>query len=157
MVVNNMKKMRRVLLITILALSWSNICLANVLDLYCKYVEGKSTEKGEIQHLPITDYSIGDRFLDYLKGYKLRINISKKKIIEAPEYNEDDEWETIFSEDEIVWYRIAYGSDVGASHHFILNRYTGILREEDRIITGNRKNDMFGVLIFKCSKAKRLF
>ena len=48
MVVNNMKKMRRVLLITILALSWSNICLANVLDLYCEYVEGKSTEKGEI-------------------------------------------------------------------------------------------------------------
>tara|TARA_B100000401_G_C52686747_1_gene662478 strand:- start:96 stop:548 length:453 start_codon:yes stop_codon:yes gene_type:complete len=148
---------KKIFIIIIFTLFWNNSVLANVLDLYCEYVEGKATEKGEIQHLPITDYSVGDRFSDYLKGYKIKINISKQKIIEAPEYNEDDEWKTIFSEDEILWYRSAYDSDGGASDHFILNRYTGILREEGRIITGNRKNDTFVVLIFKCSKAKRLF
>jgi len=147
--------MKKFLLITILALSWSNISSADVLNLYCEYVEGKVKEKQEIEDILITDYSIGDRFKDYLKGYKLKINISKKKIIEAPQYNQEDGWKTIFDEDEIWWYRSEPDLDVNV--HYILNRYTGKLREETRILTGDRKNDSFMVLIFQCSKAERLF
>jgi len=147
--------MKKFLLITILALSWSNISSADVLNLYCEYVEGKVKEKQEIEDILITDYSIGDRFKDYLKGYKLKINISKKKIIEAPQYNQEDGWKTIFDEDEIWWYRSE--PDLDVSVHYILNRYTGKLREETRILTGDRKNDSFMVLIFQCSKAERLY
>ena len=147
--------MKKFLLITILALSWSNISSADVLNLYCEYVEGKVKEKQEIEDILITDYSIGDRFKDYLKGYKLKINISKKKIIEAPQYNQEDGWKTIFDEDEIWWYRSEPDLDVNV--HYILNRYTGKLREETRILTGDRKNDSFIVLIFQCSKAERLY
>ena len=147
--------MKKFLLITILALSWSNISSADVLNLYCEYVEGRVKEKQEIEDIPITDYSIGDRFKDYLKGYKLKINISKKKIIEAPQYNQEDGWKTIFDEDEIWWYRSEPDLDVNV--HYILNRYTGKLREETRILTGDRKNDSFMVLIFQCSKAERLY
>ena len=147
--------MKKFLLITILALSWSNISSADVLNLYCEYVEGKVKEKQEIEDIPITDYSIGDRFKDYLKGYKLKINISKKKIIEAPQYNQEDGWKTIFDEDEIWWYRSEPDLDVNV--HYILNRYTGKLREETRILTGDRKNDSFMVLIFQCSKGEILF
>ena len=147
--------MKKFLLITILALSWSNISSADVLNLYCEYVEGRVKEKQEIEDIPITDYSIGDRFKDYLKGYKLKINISKKKIIEAPQYNQEDGWKTIFDEDEIWWYRSEPDLDVNV--HYILNRYTGKLREETRILTGDRKNDSLMVLIFQCSKGERLF
>ena len=147
--------MKKFLLITILALSWSNISSADVLNLYCEYVEGRVKEKQEIEDIPITDYSIGDRFKDYLKGYKLKVNISKKKIIEAPQYNQEDGWKTIFDEDEIWWYRSEPDLDVNV--HYILNRYTGKLREETRILTGDRKNDSFMVLIFQCSKAERLY
>jgi len=147
--------MKKFLLITILALSWSNISSADVLNLYCEYVEGKVKEKQEIEDILITDYSIGDRFKDYLKGYKLKINISKKKIIEAPQYNQEDGWKTIFDEDEIWWYRSEPDLDVNV--HYILNRYTGKLREETRILTGDKKNDSFMVLIFQCSKAERLY
>ena len=147
--------MKKFLLITILALSWSNISSADVLNLYCEYVEGKVKEKEKIENIPITDYSIGNRFQDYLKGYKIKINISKQKIIEAPQYNQEDGWKTIFDEDEILWHRSE--ADLDVSVHYILNRYTGKLREETRILTGDRKNDSFMVLIFQCSKAKRLF
>ena len=147
--------MKKFLLITILALSWSNISSADVLNLYCEYVEGKVKEKEKIENIPITDYSIGNRFQDYLKGYKIKINISKQKIIEAPQYNQEDGWKTIFDEDEIWWYRSE--PDLDVSVHYILNRYTGKLREETRILTGDKKNDSFMVLIFQCSKAERLF
>ena len=146
---------RKIFIIIILTLFWSNSVLANVLDLYCVYHEGKVKEKQEIEDIPITDYSIGDRFKDYLKGYKLKVNISKKKIIEAPQYNQEDGWKTIFDEDEIWWYRSE--PDLDVSVHYILNRYTGKLREETRILTGDRKNDSFMVLIFQCSKAERLY
>ena len=95
--------MKKFLLIFILTLSWSNISSADILNLYCEYIEGKAKEKEEIEDIPITDYSIGDRFDDYLKGYKIKINISKQKIIEAPQYNQKDGWKTIFNEDEILW------------------------------------------------------
>ncbi|WP_440634905.1 hypothetical protein [Candidatus Pelagibacter sp. HIMB1746] len=147
--------MKKFLLIFILTLSWSNISLAEVLNLYCEYIEGKVKEKEEIENIPITDYSIGDRFQDYLKGYKIKINVSKQKIIEAPQYNQKDGWKTIFEEDEILWYRSE--ADLDVSVHYILNRYSGKLREETRILTGDRKNDTFMVLIFQCSKAERLF
>ena len=147
--------MKKFLLITILALSWSNISSADVLTIYCEYVEGKAKEKEEIENIPITNYSIGNRFQDYLRGYKIKINISKQKIIEAPQYNQEEGWKTIFDEDEILWYRSE--ADLDVSVHYILNRYTGKLREETRILTGDRKNDSFMVLIFKCSKAERLF
>ena len=147
--------MKKFLLITILALSWSNISSADVLNLYCEYVEGKVKEKEKIENIPITDYSIGNRFQDYLKGYKIKINISKQKIIEAPQYNQEEGWKTIFDEDEILWYRSE--ADLDVSVHYILNRYTGKLREETRIFTGDRKNDSFMVLIFQCSKGERLF
>ncbi len=128
---------------------------AEVLNLYCEYIEGKVKEKEEIENIPITDYSIGDRFQDYLKGYKIKIDISKQKIIEAPQYNQEDSWKTIFEEDEVLWYRSE--ADLDVSVHYILNRYSGKLREETRILTGDRKNDTFMVLIFQCSKAERLF
>ena len=147
--------MKKFLLIFILTLSWSNISSADILNLYCEYIEGKAKEKEEIEDIPITDYSIGDRFDDYLKGYKIKINISKQKIIEAPQYNQKEGWKTIFDEDEIWWYRSEPDLDVNV--HYILNRYTGKLREETRILTGDRKNDSFMVLIFQCSKAERLF
>ena len=147
--------MKKFLLITILALSWSNISSADVLNLYCEYVEGKVKEKEKIENIPITDYSIGNRFQDYLKGYKIKINISKQKIIEAPQYSQEDGWKTIFDEDQILWYRSE--ADLDVSVHYILNRYSGKLREETRILTGDRKNDTFMVLIFQCSKAQRLF
>ena len=147
--------MKKFLLIFILTLSWSNISSADVLNLYCEYIEGKVKEKEEIEDIPVTDYSIGDRFQDYLKGYKIKINILKQKIIEAPQYNKKDGWKTIFDEDEILWYRSE--ADLDVSVHYILNRYTGKLREETRIFTGDRKNDSFMVLIFQCSKAQRLF
>ena len=79
----------------------------------------------------------------------------KQKIIEAPQYNQKEGWKTIFNEDEILWYRSE--ADLDVSVHYILNRYSGKLREETRILTGDRKNDFFMVLIFQCSKAKRLF
>ena len=139
----------------ILTLSCYNISSANILDLHCEYIEGKVKEKQEIEDISITDYSIGDRFKDYLKGYKLKANISEKKIIEAPQYNQEEGWKTIFDEDQIWWYRSE--PDLDVSVHYILNRYTGKLREETRILTGDRKNDSFMVLIFKCSKAERLF
>lgn len=147
--------MKKFLLIIILTLSWSNISSADVYNLYCEYIEGKVKEKEEIEDIPITDYSIGDRFQDYLKGYKIKINISKQKIIEAPQYNQKDGWKTIFNEDEILWYRSE--ADLDVSVHYILNRYSGKLREETRILTGDKKNDTFMVLIFQCSKAQRLF
>ena len=147
--------MKKFLLIFILTLSWSNMSAAEVLNLYCEYIEGKVKEKEEIENIPITDYSIGDRFQDYLKGYKIKIDISKQKIIEAPQYNQEDSWKTIFEEDEVLWYRSE--ADLDVSVHYILNRYSGKLREETRILTGDRKNDTFMVLIFQCSKAERLF
>ena len=147
--------MKKFLLITILALSWSNISSADVLNLYCEYVEGKVKEKEKIENIPITDYSIGNRFQDYLRGYKIKINISKQKILEAPQYNQEEGWKTIFDEDEILWYRSE--ADLDVSVHYILNRYTGKLREETRIFAGDRKNDSFMVLIFQCSKGERLF
>ena len=146
---------KKIFIIIIFTLFWNNSVLANVLDLYCEYHEGKVKEKQEIEDIPITDYSIGDRFKDYLKGYKLKVNISKKKIIEAPQYNQEDGWKTIFDEDEIWWYRSE--PDLDVSVHYILNRYTGKLREETRILTGDHKNDSFMVLLFQCSKAERLF
>ena len=146
--------MKKFLLIFILTLSCINISSAEVLNLYCEYIEGKVKEK-EIENIPITDYSIGDRFQDYLKGYKIKINVSKQKIIQAPQYNQKDGWKTIFEEDEILWYRSE--ADLDVSVHYILNRYSGKLREETRILTGDRKNDTFMVLIFQCSKAERLF
>ena len=147
--------MKKFLLIFILTLSCINISSAEVLNLYCEYIEGKVKEKEEIENIPITDYSIGDRFQDYLKGYKIKINVSKQKIIQAPQYNQKDGWKTIFEEDEILWYRSE--ADLDVSVHYILNRYSGKLREETRILTGDRKNDTFMVLIFQCSKAERLF
>lgn len=79
--------MKKLFFTMILTLSCYNISSANILDLHCEYIEGKVKEKQEIEDISITDYSIGDRFKDYLKGYKLKANIPKKKIIEAPQYN----------------------------------------------------------------------
>lgn len=145
---------KKFFLVTMLTLSWCNIGLANVIDLYCEFVTGTGQEKDEIQNYSITEYTVGDRYNRFIRGIKVKIDTSKKKIIDSPQdFNPDDGWKTIFSEDEIIWYL----EGDGISTHYILNRYTGQLREESRIMTGDKKNDTFVVLIYKCSKAKRLF
>ena len=141
--------------IIILTLSWCNISSANIIDLYCKFITGKIEGEGKTEVAEITSYTIGERYQKYIRGIKIKIDTSKKKIIEAPEYSSEKGWKSIFGEDEIWWYWDV--PDTGVLTHFILNRYTGQLREEFRLLTGDPKDDTRSVTIYNCSKAQRLF
>ena len=67
------------------------IGLANVIDLYCEFVTGTGQEKDEIQNYSITEYTVGDRYDRFIRGIKVKIDTSKKKIIDSPQdFNPDD-------------------------------------------------------------------
>lgn len=132
--------MKKLFFIIIFTMSWFNISQANIIDLYCEFIEGKVREKGKVESLFTTEYTVGDNFSSHLRGVKLKIDVSKKKILKfSDDLYSKENFETDFGEDEIFWY--FQELDPTASVHFILNRYTGQLRKELRMkYPGNPEN-----------------
>ena len=67
--------------IIILTLSWCNISSANIIDLYCEFITGKIEGEGKTEVAEITSYTIGERYRKYIRGIKIKIDTSKKKLL----------------------------------------------------------------------------
>ena len=148
--------MKKIFFIIIFTLSWVNISQAKVIDLYCEFIEGKAEQKDEIQNYSTTDYTVHQKFSEHFRGVRVKIDITKKKVLKISDEDiPPEDFKTIFNDDEMWFYWQELDTDFYV--HYILNRYTGKLRKEMRQLTGNPKNDLYIVQIFNCLKAKQLF
>ena len=73
--------MKKIFFIIIFTLSWVNISQAKVIDLYCEFIEGKAEQKDEIQNYSTTDYTVHQKFNEHFRGVRVKIDISKKKVL----------------------------------------------------------------------------
>ena len=150
--------MRKLLSILVVSLLLSGNAYAKIIDLHCEYVEGHITDKvphpGHADNKKNTTYiSISEHDVE---GYNIKLDTTKEKIIEAPQYKSDGSTR-MFGDDLIVWYA-ALGSGERLEIKFTLNRYTGRLEEYHKHYKwGDTENNYWAHFIYECSKAKRLF
>jgi len=150
--------MKKRFLIILVALFWCNVGFAKIIDLHCKFIEGNITK--DVPHPGHEDIEKNTTYLsisDYdVKGYNIKLDTSKKKILEAPEYSPDGSTYG-FNDDLIEWWAVfASGSTLEVK--YTLNRYTGRLREYHKnYVYGDTEHNYWMDLIYDCSIAKRLF
>ena len=150
--------MKKFLVIVVLGLLFSGNAYAKIIDLHCKYITGHLTEKiphpghadskDNTTYIPISDTGI--------ESYKIKLDTTKEKIIEGPQYSSDGST-LIFGDNLIEWWAaLASGSTLKVK--FTLNRYTGRLSEYHKhYVYGDTENNYWMNLIYDCSIAKRLF
>ena len=150
--------MKKLLGIVVLSLLLSGNAYAKIIDLHCKYITGHLTEKiphpghadskDNTTYIPISDTGI--------ESYKIKLDTTKEKIIEGPQYSSDGST-LIFGDNLIEWWAaLASGSTLKVK--FTLNRYTGRLSEYHKhYVYGDAENNYWMNLIYDCSTAKRLF
>ena len=150
--------MKKLFGIVVIGLLLSGNAYSKIIDLHCKYISGHLTEKiphpghadskNNTTYIPISDTGI--------ESYKIRLDTTKEKIIEAPQYSSDGSTR-IFGDDLIEWWAaLASGSTLKVK--FTLNRYTGRLSEYHKhYVYGDTENNYWMNLIYDCSTAKRLF
>ena len=131
---------------------------AKIVNLHCKFIEGSHT--GKVPHPGHADIEKNTTFISIsehdVEGYNIKLDTTKEKIIEAPNYSADGSTR-MFSDDLIIWYA-ALGSGQRLEVKFTLNRYTGRLREYHKHYKyGETKDNYWMDLIYDCSIAKRLF
>jgi hypothetical protein len=150
--------MKNSFFIFILALLWSNISFAKIIDLHCEFIAGNITEK--VPHPGHEDIKKNTTYISIsehdIKGYNIKLDTTKEEIIEAPDYSSDGSTR-IFGDEIIEWFA-ALSSGSRLSVHYTLNRYTGRLREYHKHYKyGDTENNYWMDLIYDCSKAKKLF
>ena len=150
--------MKNSFFIFILALLWSNISLAKIIDLHCEFIAGNITEK--VPHPGHEDIKKNTTYISIsehdVEGYNIKLDTTNKKIIEAPMF-ESDGSTRMFGDDLIFWYA-SLSSGARLEIKFTLNRYTGRLREYHKHYEyGDTENNYWMDLIYDCSIAKKLF
>ena len=150
--------MKKLLSIIVLGLLLSGNAYSKIIDLQCKYVSGHITNKiphpnhedseANTTYVPISDTGVED--------YKIKLDTTKQKIIEAPDYVEGGSTHG-FNEDIIMWYA-SLASESRLEIKYTLNRYTGRLREYHiHYKWGETETNYWANFIYDCTKAKRLF
>ena len=139
--------MRIFLSIIVLAFFFSGKAYSKIVNLHCKYLSTQAKYDKEIINYDLPKI---------LKDYKIKLDITKKNIIKAPNYI-NEKSRVNFNEDRIIW----WGKSAPRSVLIIkmtLNRYSGQLTEYHKnYIYRDKKNNYWKEFIFNCSKAKRLF
>ena len=149
---------KKLLAILVLGLLLSGNAYAKIIDLHCKFIEGNITKN--VPHPGHEDIEKNTTYLSIsdndVKGYNIKLDTSKKKILEAPGYSPDGSTYG-FNDDLIEWWAVfASGSTLEVK--YTLNRYTGRLREYHKnYVYGDTEHNYWMDLIYDCSKAKRLF
>ena len=150
--------MRNLLSIIFVSLLLSGNAYSKIVDLHCEYVQGHIIDKvphpGHADNKKNTTYiSISEHNVE---GYNIKLDTTKEKIIEAPNYS-DDGSTRMFGDDLIIWYA-ALSSGQRLEVKFTLNRYTGRLSEYHKHYKYGETEDNYWIdLIYDCAKAKRLF
>ena len=152
------KIMKKFLYLIFFSLLLSVNAYSKIIDLHCEYVEGHITDKvphpGHADNKKNTTYiSISEHDVE---GYNIKLDTTKEKIIEAPNYSADGSTR-MFGDDLIIWYA-PLSSGARLEVKFTLNRYTGRLSEYHKHYKYGETEDNYWMdLIYDCAKAKRLF
>ena len=149
--------MKKLLGIVVLGLLLSGNAYSKIIDLHCKYITGHVTEK--IPHPGHTDSEANTTFIPIsdtgIEDYKIKLDTTKEKIIEAPGYSSDRSSYS-FSDESIAW--LTTDSESILQIKFTLNRYTGQLKEYHKHYAyGDTENNYWMSLVYDCSFTKRLF
>jgi len=131
---------------------------AKIIDLHCKFIEGNITKN--VPHPGHADIEKNTTYISIsehdVEGYNIKLDTTKEKIIEAPNYSADGSTR-MFGDDLIIWYA-ALSSGERLEVKFTLNRYTGRLSEYHKHYKYGETEDNYWMdLIYDCLKAKRLF
>ena len=150
--------MRNLLSIIFVSLLLSGNAYAKIIDLHCKFIEGNITKN--VPHPGHADIKKNTTYISIsehdVEGYNIKLDTTKEKIIEAPNYSADGSTR-MFGDDLIIWYA-ALGSGQRLEVKFTLNRYTGRLSEYHKHYKYGETEDNYWMdLIYDCAKAKRLF
>ena len=150
--------MKELLGLMVLGLLLSGNAYSKIIDLHCKFIEGNSTKN--IPHPGHEDSKKNTTYLSIsdndVEGYNIKLDTTKEKITEAPNYRADGSTR-MFGNDLIIWYA-ALSSGATLEIKFTLNRYTGRLSEYHKHYKyGETEYNYWMDLIYDCSKAKRLF
>ena len=150
--------MRNLLSIIFVSLLLSGNAYAKIIDLHCEFIEGNITKN--VPHPGHADIKKNTTYISIsehdVEGYNIKLDTTKEKIIEAPNYSADGSTR-MFGEDLIFWYA-PLSSGARLEVKFTLNRYTGRLREYHKHYKyGETKDNYWMDLIYDCVKAKRLF
>ena len=150
--------MKKFLYLIFFSLLLSGNAYSKIVDLHCEYVQGHIIDKvphpGHADNKKNTTYiSISEHDVE---GYNIKLDTTKEKIIEAPQYKSDGSTR-MFGDDLIVWYA-ALSPGARLEVKFTLNRYTGRLSEYHKHYKYGETEDNYWMdLIYDCAKAKRLF
>ena len=150
--------MKKLLGIVVLGFLLDGNAYSKIVDLHCEYVQGHIIDKvphpGHADNKKNTTYiSISEHDVE---GYNIKLDTTKEKIIEAPNYSADGSTR-MFGDDLIIWYA-ALSSGERLEVKFTLNRYTGRLSEYHKHYKYGETEDNYWMdLIYDCAKAKRLF
>ena len=150
--------MKKLLGILVLSFLISGNVYAKIIKLHCEFTAGKITEK--VPHPGHEDIKKNTTYISIsdhdIKGYNIKLDTTKKEIIEAPDYSSDGSTR-IFGDEIIEWFA-ALSSGSRLSVNYTLNRYTGRLSEYHKQYKyGDTENNYWMDLIYDCSKAKKLF
>ena len=150
--------MRNLLSIIFVSLLLSGNAYAKIIDLHCKFIEGNITKN--VPHPGHADIKKNTTYISIsehdVEGYNIKLDTTKEKIIEAPQYKSDGSTR-MFGEDLIFWYA-PLSSGARLEVKFTLNRYTGRLSEYHKHYKyGETEDNYWAHFIYECSKAKRLF
>ena len=150
--------MKKLLGIVVLGLLLSGNAYAKIIKLHCEFIAGNITEK--VPHPGHEDIKKNTTYISIsehdIKGYNIKLDTTKKEIIEAPNYSLDGSTR-MFGDDIIFWYA-ALGPEERLEIKFTLNRYTGRLEEYHKHYRwGETETNYWAHFIYECSKAKRLF
>ena len=96
--------MKKILGIVVIGLLLSGNANSKIIDLHCKYITGHITKK--IPHPNHTDSKDNTTFIPIsdtgIEDYKIKLDTTKEKIIEAPGYISDRSSYS-FSDESIAW------------------------------------------------------
>ena len=150
--------MRNLLSIIFVSLLLSGNAYAKIIDLHCKFIEGNITKN--VPHPGHADIEKNTTYISIsehdVEGYNIKLDTTKEKIIEAPNYSADGSTR-MFGDDLIIWYA-ALSPGAILEIKFTLNRYTGRLREYHKhYVWGETETNYWADFIYDCSTAKRLF
>ncbi len=150
--------MKKLLGIIIVGLLLSGNVYAKIIDLHCKFIEGKITKN--VPHPGHDDIEKNTTYLSIsdhdVEGYNIKLDTADEKIIEAPMF-ESPGSTRMFGDNLIFWYA-SLASESRLEIKFTLNRYTGRLREYHKHYKyGDTENNYWMDLIYDCSIAKKLF
>ena len=150
--------MKKLLSIIFVSLLLSGNAYAKIIDLHCKFIEGNITKN--VPHPGHADIKKNTTYISIsehdVEGYNIKLDTTKEKIIEAPNYSADGSTR-MFDDDLIIWYA-PLSSGARLEVKFTLNRYTGRLSEYHKHYKYGETEDNYWMdLIYDCAKAKRLF